>query len=685
MSHTHDLRAFFPITQERIVNLSPPQQAVTLTIRLRRLVMLAILLGLAVALSGYGQSQDDHAKPHPGQNKAGAAGMLPGGMSKGADGAAGMAAAGKDAGMEGMMDGMMKKMGVPPPKDIYPSLMSLPELTPKQRQQLRTQAQERMRSGVALLSEGLDRLAKATEAEDYKAMQEATGRVSEALARFESGVAAERGLTEVNPPRQVALQWFKDEMNLQPPQGVETRESSGLSILHIFTMILLVAFAVAMFAMYYFKMRRAAALFGRLDPDSKSLPPGSTPPPPGDKGAPGGKDPATGGKEPPGSKDPATGSKAEPPPDGKEQSDGGKAEPPPPGGKESPPPLTAKWRGQLLIERITPETPNIKTFRLRPPRGGLLPFIFLPGQFINVALNIGGARMNRSYSISSSPNARDYVELSIKREERGAFSRHVVDLWKVGELIESNGPVGRMTFTGTEADSVVLISVGIGVTPMMSVARYLSERSWPGDIFFIFTCRNPADYIFEKPLAALAKLNPKLHVVVSMTKPGPDWKGSRGRITKELLAKSVPDIASRRVHICGPLPMMEATKAMLGELGVPAERVKSEEFGAVKPPSADPNAPPKPKAAATGPEVTFSSNSKTAKIHTGQTILELSEELAIGIENSCRVGTCGVCKVKMTSGEVDQAVQDSLDDEDKANGLILACQAIPKTAVTLEA
>ena len=68
-----------------------------------------------------------------------------------------------------------------------------------------------------------------------------------------------------------------------------------------------------------------------------------------------------------------------------------------------------------------------------------------------------------------------------------------------------------------------------------------------------------------------------------------------------------------------------------------------------------------------------------------QTILELSEELGIGIEFSCRVGTCGICKVKMTAGEVDMAVQDALDDDDKKNGIILACQAKPKAEVTVEA
>lgn len=78
-------------------------------------------------------------------------------------------------------------------------------------------------------------------------------------------------------------------------------------------------------------------------------------------------------------------------------------------------------------------------------------------------------------------------------------------------------------------------------------------------------------------------------------------------------------------------------------------------------------------------------NSKSAKIHTDQTILELSEELGTGIEFSCRVGTCGICKVKMTSGEVDMAVEDALDPDDKTNGIILACQAKPKGDVVVQA
>ena len=357
--------------------------------------------------------------------------------------------------------------------------------------------------------------------------------------------------------------------------------------------------------------------------------------------------------------------------------------------------MTDTWRGQLRVASILTETPTVKTFRLVPSSGDSVPFTFVPGQFLNVAFSIGGARMNRSYSISSSPTNRNYVELTVRREPRGAVSRHIVDLLEVGDEIESGGPVGRFTFDGTESDSIVLIVGGVGITPAMSISRYLTERSWPGDIFIIYTCRTPADFIFQSELAGLQRLNPKLHVVVTMSRAeGTDWKGLRGRLTKELLTQTVPNIASRRIHLCGPPSMMDATKAMLTELGVPPEQVKTEAFGAVKPTPAPAGTTSKPTAPATGPLVTFSKNDKSAKIRvdtqTGdsppqQTVLELSEELGIGIEFSCRVGTCGVCKVKMTSGEVEMAVQDALDDDDKAKGVILACQAKPKSAVTVEA
>ena len=239
--------------------------------------------------------------------------------------------------------------------------------------------------------------------------------------------------------------------------------------------------------------------------------------------------------------------------------------------------MSATWRGQLRVASIITETPTVKTFRLVASSGeSVLPFTFVPGQFLNVAFSIGGARMNRSYSISSSPTTREYVDLTVRREPRGAVSRHIVDLVNVGNEIETGGPVGRFTFDGTESDSIVLIVGGVGVTPALSISRYLTERSWPGEIFILYTCRSQADFIFQNELTALQRKNPKLHVVVTMTRAeGTDWKGPRGRLTKELLTQSVPNIASRRIHLCGPQPMMDSAKEILTELGVPPDQVKT--------------------------------------------------------------------------------------------------------------
>ena len=651
-----------------------------------RLCIACLATMLALVGPAFGQTPEEHAQHHPAPAPAapGTAAAMPPmpGAAPGGGAMSGNQSAGAEAGGMGAgMGEMMKQMGTPPPKEIYPTLMALPDgMTPEERVGIEQRADEEMKTGTTLLSSALERLTSATAAEDYAAMQEATTQMRAGLARFESGIAARRMLAEGNAPRNLALDWFKREMNLASPvRHDEPRGLFGVTPIHLFTMALLIGFALAMVAMYFFKMRRAAALFGRLGPDANAAPPGSAPPL---KGSPGPSAPVP--PPPDGAPPPAAAPPPAPPPP---------AVPPSPAIAGAAPeatstsPMTANWRGQLRVGSIVTETPSVKTIRLLPSSSDRsLPFTFVPGQFLNVAFWIGGARMNRSYSISSSPTQRDYVEITVRREPRGAVSRHIDDLLKVGDKIEVGGPVGRFTFAGTEADSIVLISGGVGITPMMSIARYLTEQSWPGEIFFIYTCRVPTDFIFADALAALQRLNSKLHVAVTISQAeGTDWKGPRGHISKELLTQTVPNLASRRVHLCGPPPMMEALKTMLTELGVPPEQVKTELFGATKPAPAAAGAAAKPAAAATGPLVTFSKNNKSAKIRVDQTVLEFSEELGIGIENSCRVGTCGVCKVKMTSGEVEMAVEDALDPDDKANGIILACQAKPTNDIAVDA
>ena len=226
--------------------------------------VLCLLVGLALVLPAFGQiSPEEHASHHPDQ----------------AGGASPAAAATPSAGgMGGGMGGMMEKMGAPPPRELYPTLMNMPEVTSEERKAILSQADERMASAVALLSEGLQSLAKAAENDNYAAMQNASAKMHKALARLDSGVAAQRALAEGQPPEKVALQWFKNEMNLHTPPVVESHGGLlGATPFHLFSMVLLVVFALVMVALYFVKMRRAAALFERIEGNKGAPPPGSAP------------------------------------------------------------------------------------------------------------------------------------------------------------------------------------------------------------------------------------------------------------------------------------------------------------------------------------------------------------------------------------------------------------------------
>ena len=592
--------------------------------------------------------------------------------------------------MEGMKEMMSGMMGGGARKELYPTLMGLPVLTPENRAEMRALSEERIYEGTLLLEQAQERLSSSIASGDHDAAALALQQSRDGLGRVGSGVAVHKLLQEGVLPQNVAAQWFKSEMNLASPMALEeSRRVLGVLPLHLFAMALLIAFSLAMVAMYFFKMRRTAALFGRIEPGPGAPPPGTAPPL---VGAPGPPSPPAGGISPvagPSPSLPAAAGAAQPataklPAVALPPSATSAVIAPEPNPALLP---SAKWHGRLRVESVITETPSVKTIRLRPALGeSQLPFTFLPGQFLNVSFSIGGARMNRSYTISSSPTQRGYVDLTVKREPRGAVSRHIDDLLQEGAEVEAGGPVGKSVFTGTEADSIVLISGGVGITPMMSITRFLTERAWPGDIFFVYACRSPIDFIFAAELAELERANPNLHLAVLMERSeGTSWQGLRGRLTREVLAQIVSGIAARRVHLCGPPVMMDAIKAILAELKVPSEQVKTESFGSLAPTPSAAGTSAKSAAPATGPLVSFSKNDKSSNIHVDQTILELSEELGIGIEFSCRVGTCGVCKVKMTSGEVDMEVEDGLDADDKANGMILACQAKPKRPVEVEA
>ncbi len=350
------------------------------------------------------------------------------------------------------------------------------------------------------------------------------------------------------------------------------------------------------------------------------------------------------------------------------------------------------WSGKLKVARIFQETPDVKTFRFVMPDGSPLPFTHTAGQYLNVKLVVDGKRVQRSYTIASSPTRTSHCEISVKRVADGYASHHLHDTVKEGDLIDIGAPAGRFTFAGHEADRVVLVAGGVGITPMMSVVRSLTDRCWTGDIYLLFSVRKLNDIVFEQELDQLQKRFANLHVCISLSAdPETTWSGARGHFTHELIKGFVPDLVRGPVLLCGPAPMMTAMRQVFVALGVPDAEVLEEAF--VSPP------PPKAADAASdasvdefvarttaveadgdvsdSPTVQFTRANKSVELPGGLTVLEGAEDAGIAIPFECRSGICGQCKTKLVSGRVTMDVQDALTASDRSKGLILACQARP--------
>jgi ferredoxin-NADP reductase len=366
--------------------------------------------------------------------------------------------------------------------------------------------------------------------------------------------------------------------------------------------------------------------------------------------------------------------------------------------KPAPPAMTPRtkiWSGQLRVARIIQETPDVRTFRFAAPDGGPLPFQHQPGQYLVISPVIDGKKVNRPYTISSSPAKRDYCEITVKREETGLVSRHLHDTLREGDTITLSAPTGRFIFDGTQAGSIVLIAGGVGITPLMAITRYLTDKGWQGDIYFAYAAKTPGDIIFRKELDDLKARFPNLHLHVTLSRvEDTSWTGHKGRVSAEFLMKCIPELPSRLVYICGPDAMMAMVVQVLKDLRVPLEKIKSEEFIAAK--HAEPAATDAgmtcvsaPDVLApddgSGPKLTFSRSKKSIALTPDKTLLEVAEDAGVKIDFECRSGICGTCKTRLLGGCVTMDTQDALTDEDKSKNIILMCQARASGPVLVEA
>ena len=348
------------------------------------------------------------------------------------------------------------------------------------------------------------------------------------------------------------------------------------------------------------------------------------------------------------------------------------------------------WPGfrRLRVVDVVHETDAVTSVSLASESGDPLPRP-RAGQYLTLRVaGAGDPPPVRNYSLSSSPTAARY-RISVKRETRGVVSGFVHDRLRPGTLVDVAAPRGDFVL-GAGTEPLLLISAGIGVTPVLAMLHQLTLVDSNRDVWWIHVARTPAEHAFAAEAHALLQSMPNAHECIFYSAPdaGEEPAGSayRGRPTRATLGEiGLPMDAS--AYLCGPNPFMEDLRAMLVDIGLAGEAIHSELFGAlaaVNPGitgTSRPSPHPPVGTAGTGPLVTFARSGLTVPWGEDSSLLELADSCDVPTRWSCRSGVCHTCVTPLLSGRIGYA-PDPL--EAPAEGLVLICCAQPDGEVALD-
>ncbi|WP_112238420.1 MOSC and FAD-binding oxidoreductase domain-containing protein [Kribbella monticola] len=341
-------------------------------------------------------------------------------------------------------------------------------------------------------------------------------------------------------------------------------------------------------------------------------------------------------------------------------------------------PNEPSWNGfrPLQVTDVVAESATVSSIFLAAPDGTPLPPA-LAGQYLTLRIADPGVRVPvRSYSLSSAPGGERY-RISVKHEPYGEVSGYLTTKLHKGAVVEAAAPRGDFVLD-EQAGPVLLISAGIGVTPVLAMLHQLASVRSTREVWWIHSARSTQ----EHPLAAEARAlieslpNAREHLYYS---------GTTGRLTKEkLLELQLPVDAS--AYICGPASFMADLREALTAAGLAPDHIHTELFGAL--PSTNPGVtgqvsrPPHqpPGAPGTGPMVTFARSGISTPFD-GTSLLELAEACDVPTRWSCRTGVCHTCVTPLLSGEVSYSPSPL---EPAPEGQALICCARPTDDVVLD-
>jgi ferredoxin-NADP reductase/MOSC domain-containing protein YiiM/ferredoxin len=356
----------------------------------------------------------------------------------------------------------------------------------------------------------------------------------------------------------------------------------------------------------------------------------------------------------------------------------------------SPPPAWPGFR-RLTVTGIERESDTVISIRLEDPDGAPLPPA-LPGQYLTLRLEPDTKQKSvlRNYSLSGPPDA-GYYRITVKREYNGTASGYLHTRLRIGAQIEIAAPRGTFIIDRTNAP-VLLISAGIGATPVLAMLHALATEHTEREIWWLHGARSSRDHSFAAEARAMLASLANVHAHVCYSRPRPEDREGRdfdsaGRLTAALLVELAPP-RDAEAYLCGPSPFMEEMSAAMAAMGIDTSHIHTEPFGpapGLTPGiAATPARTPHPPAGqpGNGPTIEFArSNLAIPWSRAYTSLLELAEACDVPVRWSCRTGVCHNCETTLIAGDLDYSPDPV---EPPADGSALICCSQPRDDLVLD-
>ncbi|SBS76669.1 Stearoyl-CoA 9-desaturase electron transfer partner [uncultured Mycobacterium sp.] len=293
-----------------------------------------------------------------------------------------------------------------------------------------------------------------------------------------------------------------------------------------------------------------------------------------------------------------------------------------------------EMRGRVL--EVRRETEDSATLVIKPGWG--FTFDYRPGQYIGIGLLVDGRWRWRSYSLTSSPHAAGAgrsrtITITVKAMPEGFLSTHLVGGVTPGTIVRLAAPQGNFVLPDPAPASVLFLTGGSGITPVMSMLRTLTRRDQIGDIVHIHSAPTESDVMFATELAELARDHDSYRLTVRTTR-------TQGRLDLSRLDEAVPDWRARQTWACGPEGMLTEAEKVWQAAGI-GEQLHLERFAASR-----------AAAHGQGGTVTFGRSGKTVAADAATSLMEAGEKVGVQMPFGCRMGICQSCVVPLVEGHV---------------------------------